>query len=203
MWHCPCPPHHITNDTMPSCCVTSSCGAWWCDNFFFGVIEVFFNLSWVLVGSWLFGLQNLPCLVSFRCMCWRSCGGLNKEHSTSVHWGSNSFMRVVWPHSAMRLMPPKDLERIVHANTIRWKNLLDNTMYWNYRYLFILTPIHFRIRNLFLSLYKHLTSRINLLKLYVFTNLVRLNWKIQPWLILRLDKIVHVFINNTTRTKLE
>ena len=33
----------------------------------------------------LFCLQNLPYLVNFRCLCWRSCGSLNKEHSKSVH----------------------------------------------------------------------------------------------------------------------
>ena len=52
-------------------------------------IELSFNSSWHLVGSWLFCFLNLPCLVSFR--CWRPCGGLNQEHSKSVHSGSNSF----------------------------------------------------------------------------------------------------------------
>ena len=31
-------------------------------------LELSFNSSWLLVGSWLFCLQNLPCLVSCRCM---------------------------------------------------------------------------------------------------------------------------------------
>jgi hypothetical protein len=31
-------------------------------------IELSFNSTWLLVGSWLFCLQNLPCLVSFWCM---------------------------------------------------------------------------------------------------------------------------------------
>ena len=51
-------------------------------------LELSFNSSWLLVGSWLFCLQNfqnLSCLVSFRCMCWRPCGGLSKEHSKLVH----------------------------------------------------------------------------------------------------------------------
>ena len=41
-------------------------------------LELSFNSSCLLVGSWLFCLQNLPCLVSFRCICWGSCGGLNQ-----------------------------------------------------------------------------------------------------------------------------
>jgi hypothetical protein len=32
------------------------------------VLELSFNSTWVLVGSWLFCLQNLPCLVSLWCM---------------------------------------------------------------------------------------------------------------------------------------
>ena len=60
---------------------------------FLEILEFSFNSSWLLVGSWLFCLQNFPCLVSFRCMCWRSCGGLNKEHSIWVHWRSNSFVQ--------------------------------------------------------------------------------------------------------------
>ena len=31
-------------------------------------IELYFNSSWLSVGSWLFCLQKLPCLVSFWCM---------------------------------------------------------------------------------------------------------------------------------------
>ena len=31
-------------------------------------LELSFNSTWVLVGSWLFCLQNLPCLVSLWCM---------------------------------------------------------------------------------------------------------------------------------------
>ena len=50
-----------------------------------------FNSSWLLVGSWLFCLQNFPCLVSFRCMCWRLCGGLNKEHSNQFIEGQTPF----------------------------------------------------------------------------------------------------------------
>ena len=34
----------------------------------FDTIELSFNSSWLLVGSGLFCLQNLPCLVGFRCM---------------------------------------------------------------------------------------------------------------------------------------
>ena len=44
-----------------------------------GILEFSFNSSWFLVGSWLFCLQNLPCLVSFRCICWRWCGGCKKS----------------------------------------------------------------------------------------------------------------------------
>ena len=50
-------------------------------------IELSSNSSWLLIGSWLLCVQNLPCLVSFWCMR----GGLNKEHSISVYEGPNSF----------------------------------------------------------------------------------------------------------------
>ena len=76
-------------------CFTTICLHTWCvcrkSPNFVRFLELSFNSSWLLVGSRLFCLQNFPCLVSFRCMCWRLCGGLNKEHSKSVHWGSNSL----------------------------------------------------------------------------------------------------------------
>ena len=34
----------------------------------YGVLELSSNSSWLLVRSWLFCLQNLPCLLSFWCM---------------------------------------------------------------------------------------------------------------------------------------
>ena len=32
------------------------------------ILELSFNSTWLLVGSWLFCLQNLLCLISFWCM---------------------------------------------------------------------------------------------------------------------------------------
>ena len=75
-------------------------------------VTLSFNWSWLLVGSRLFCLQNLPYLVSFRCMCWRSCGGLNKEHSISVHWGSNSFYPILYI-----LISPSLVSRLINASS--------------------------------------------------------------------------------------
>ena len=50
------------------------------------------NSSWLLVGSWLFCKLTKPFMFGkILVHVWRSCGGLNKEHSISVHWGSNYF----------------------------------------------------------------------------------------------------------------
>ena len=58
---------------------------------------------------------------------WRSCGGLNKEHSISVHWGSNSFWHATrcqneydpqWTDIECSLFkPPHDLQHIHHDYT--------------------------------------------------------------------------------------
>ena len=37
------------------------------------LLELSFNSTWVLVGNWMFCLQNLPCLVSLWLMC-AGCG---------------------------------------------------------------------------------------------------------------------------------
>jgi hypothetical protein len=38
------------------------------EKFWWRTLELSSNSTWLLVGSWLFCLQNLPCLVSFWCM---------------------------------------------------------------------------------------------------------------------------------------
>jgi hypothetical protein len=48
------------------------------------LLELSSNASRILVGSWLFCMQNFPCLVNFSCM-FGVRGGLNEEHSTSTH----------------------------------------------------------------------------------------------------------------------
>ena len=50
-------------------------------------MESSFNSKEPLVGSWLFCIEHLPCLVSFRCIGLRWCGGLSTEVSISVYEG--------------------------------------------------------------------------------------------------------------------
>ena len=56
------------------------------------IIELSSNSRWLLVGSWLFCIQYLPCSVSFWCMLGGTCGGLKEEHFILVYRGSNSFL---------------------------------------------------------------------------------------------------------------
>ena len=53
--------------------------------YFSYVLELSSTSSWLLVRSWLFCLQNRPCLVSFRCMFGGRVEALTKKHSISVH----------------------------------------------------------------------------------------------------------------------
>ena len=50
------------------------------------LLELSFNSSTLLVGSWLFCIRYFSCSVSFgACLAWSRRGGLNEEHSVSVH----------------------------------------------------------------------------------------------------------------------
>lgn len=53
-------------------------------------LELSFNSTGVLVGSWLFFIQTFPCSVSFGCIHGDSVG-VNAEYTVLVHWGPDSF----------------------------------------------------------------------------------------------------------------
>jgi hypothetical protein len=70
--------------------------------FLFQILESSSNSSWLLVGSWLFCLQNLPCLVSFWCMR----GGSVEVWTKKFYFGScrvklilacQEVLKWVWP----------------------------------------------------------------------------------------------------------
>ena len=102
----------------------------------------------------------------------------------------------------MKLVPPKCLQSIIYPyiiykNTIHWK-------YWHYSsWHFSLTSMYLH-KILFSSLYKNLRTRTEFLEMY--GKGARINefsitqYKIQPPLILRLERIVYVLGSSTTHT---
>ena len=54
-------------------------------------LELFSNSTWLLVGSWLFCMQHLPCSVYFQCASLEALGRFEQKTSYIIHWRSNSF----------------------------------------------------------------------------------------------------------------
>ena len=99
-------------------------------------MELSFNSSCLLVGSWLFCLQNLPCLVSVRCMCWESCGLVEVWTKNILYWfieGQTHFSNACGAKiECSTFKPPHDLQhmylKLIKHGSKTTNSLLDVTM---------------------------------------------------------------------------
>lgn len=80
-------------------------------------MKLSFNSTWRLVRRWLFDIQHLPCSVKFWFMLGGSVEVSKGEHSTLVHWRSNSIWHAKRAKVSLVLNEQKPNRIALHSNT--------------------------------------------------------------------------------------